>query len=344
MATSDRGLTQIELSRQANAMSLMVDSGDHQTFTQTGVRVWSGDAEYEPEVRPNGIVSGRNMLSPKTAVDNALTTVTFTADSKGVLHTVAAGDVPGTITRPTTDGNALISSVVMSDTGVLSIIAGTEGSDANFSETYGAAGGPPEIPLDSVQIGQVRVTDSADAPIAAEEIFQVDGEHTERFDSPMWDPPNTTGNGMYADTTAEKYAFLKFTAALPLIHTDGVPKRVYIKTYTPQLADIARSADYAPAEISHSASSEPYYNGSIASSSESLGQCSFTILAGDNITDAVIGLKNKTVTVKFFPDRNKTAYMLQQGRLGISRTFNLGAQNKTAVTLTCENASVEFDA
>ena len=40
------------------------DSGDHTVFTVSGKTVWSDKAGYEAIIRPDGVVSGSNMLSP----------------------------------------------------------------------------------------------------------------------------------------------------------------------------------------------------------------------------------------------------------------------------------------
>ena len=69
------------------------------------------------------------------------------------------------------------------------LVAGTE-ADGAFSETRAAAGGPPLIPVTSVEIGQVRLTAASDAAalITSDEIFQNVGDHTERYDYPVWEP------------------------------------------------------------------------------------------------------------------------------------------------------------
>jgi len=339
MATASNAKIQIELGQTLVSMAAMTDSGDNQIFTKTSSNVWSGKEGYEPDVVVDGVVTGRNMLSTHTTNDT-VTVAGFTANSQGTLHTVTATTT--TITRPAGDV-AKINSVTMNSSGTIAVVAGVDSATTAFSETRGANGGPPYIPVGSVEIGQIRVTTQAAGAIAASEIFQVDGTHTERFDYPLW-TENNIGNGAKADTTAEKYAHIKFNSALPTIHTADVTKGVYIELYTPALSDLSRTVDFVPAEKSHSSSSQQIYGDTIASFSESLGAGSFTALLSDGVTDALVAEKNEKLTVKFFPNRNKAPYVLTQGTVGLSRTFPAGTQVQATVSISSEVESAEFSA
>ena len=338
MATSQRGKIQIELGRTLTDYAVMTDSGDNQIFTAG--TLYSGKSGYEPDVRPNGIVSGQKLLSPH-ATDDTVTIAAFTAYSAGTLYSVSATSLA--LTRPTT--NKKICSVIMDDTGTIDEVEGTEGSD--FSTERGAAGGPPLIPVDAVEIGQVRFSATASAVIASDEIYQDIGDHAEYADYPVPEVFNV-GKGSYANASAEKNAHVKFNEALPLSHTAGVPKRTYIKYYTPSFTTLARVSDYKAAEMGISKSSETVYEGSGVSGAvgsmkaDSVGDCSFVAMAKDGITDAIIREKNEVVTVKWFPDANKVPYMLTQGMLGVERDFPAGTQNKINCTVYCEKESVEF--
>ena len=100
--------------------------------------------------------------------------------------------------------------------------------------------------------------------------------------------------------------------------------------------------DFVPVENSHSTTSTQFYNGTIGSVSSTLGQGSFTALMTDNVTDSLVGNKDQVLTIRFYPDRNKTAYVLTQGKLGLARTFPVAGQNQASVTISAENASAEF--
>jgi hypothetical protein len=336
MATSANAKIKIETSNVEVENALMVDSGDHQNFTVTGIKVFSGNPD--PTIKPNGITEGRNILSVHVTNDT-VTIAAFKAYSKGVEHTVTA--TTDTITRPATNVSK-VNSIIMTDAGAIDVVPGTDGATTAFSETRGAAGGPALLAIDAVEIGQIRVVTSTAGAITADQIKQVAGQHTEYSYLPQVSIVNNIGDGENADVAANKYAYVQLAAALPLIHTGPIAKRIYITYATPEMTDLSRTLDFVPAEKSHSTSSSQYYGGSIASSSESLGQSSFAAIADNNITDLLISLKDKKVTVDFYQDRNKTPFVRSQGVLGISRTFPVADQNRCACTVSCENPSVEY--
>lgn len=337
MATSKTGKMMVETGESFNDFAAMTDSGDHKIFTISGGTVFSGRSGYTPVVRPNGVVTGRNLLSTH-ATNDTVTVKGFTAYSEGTEHSVAA--TSAVITRPSTDVSK-VNSITMTDAGAVAVVAGTDGATTAFSETRGAAGGPPEIPADSVEIGQVRVTTAAAGAIAANEIFQVQGTHVERYDLPTWNT-NNIGEGESADDPSKENAYVEFADEIPAIHASAARKKVYISYYTPIFAEIQRAANFVPAENTHSLSSQEFYNGTVGSVSSSLGQSSFTAYMDDNISDVLVGLKDETLTFKFFPDRNKAPYILTQGIMGMSRSFPTSAQNQADVTISAENASADF--
>jgi len=340
MATSAKAKISIETGRTLTSYVEATDGGDHQVFN-IGT-VWSGysneDTDYSPSVRPDGMVSGRNVLSIHASNDT-ITIGAFTAYSKGTEHTVTA--TTDTFTRGTGPGKAKIISVTMDSAGALAIVPGEEGADTTFSAVRDAAGGPPYIPVSSVEIGQIRITSSTAGPLTAAEIFQVVGTHAQRFDYPTWDEYNI-GKGILAQSAAEKNAHVKFTEAFPAVHTGGTYKGVWIQYYTPVYSELSKTMDFKPCENSPSVASTQYYNGTIASASRSLGTGGFTALMTDGISDALLNEQDKVITVKFWPDRNKSPYILTQGEIGAARSFPVADQNQVAVTIAAERASVSF--
>jgi len=161
MPSASNAKVEIELGQQYHAMAAMTDSGDHQYFTISGGTVWSGKSGFTPDVRPNGIVSGRNLLSAGTTNDT-VRIAAFTAYALGSLNTVTA--TSATIGRPTTAGYYQINSITMASDGSIAVVAGTSHASA-FSETRDASGGPPYIPVNSVELGQIRTTSSTAAAI-----------------------------------------------------------------------------------------------------------------------------------------------------------------------------------
>ncbi len=337
MPNAANALLQMEQGAQLYDFEAMTDSGDHKIFTSPSALMFSGESGYEPEVRPNGVVTGRNLVSVAASGSNDVVDVAaFTAYSIGVLLSVAAA-TDESVTRPTT--NKLINSITVTSAGAIAVVAGTEGTD--FVETRGAAGGPPEIPADSVEIAQVRLDSATAAAVTADEIYQVVGQHCERSDFPAFDIDNI-GEGQAADVSAKKNAYVKFGSALPLSHASGTPKRVYLKCYEPIFADVSDAVDFVAVETSHSVSSQQVYGRSVASSSESLGQGGFTALVNDGVNDALIQAKNKVKTFRFYPDQNKLANVVTQGKLGISRSWPASNNINVSATISAERASAEF--
>ena len=339
MATSSKAKISIETGRTLTSYAEATDGGDHAIFN-IGT-VWSGysdeSTDYSPSVRPDGMVSGRNVLSVH-ATNDTVTVAGFTAYSKGIEHTVTA--TTDTFTRGTSD-LSLINSVVMDSAGSIAVVRGTIGADATFSETRDAAGGPPYIPISDVEIGQIRTTGADAAVVTASEIFQVVGTHAQRYDYPTWEEYNV-GKGILAVSAAEKNSHIKLTSALPAVHTGGTYKGIWIQYYTPVYSELPKTMDFVPCENSPSVTSTQFYNGTIAASSRSLGTGGFTAIMADNISDALLNEQDKTITIKMWPDRNKNPYILTQGEIGIARTYPVADQNRAAVTIAAENASVSF--
>lgn len=333
MATAKKAKIQIEAGQTKVPFVALTDSGDRKVFNPADLVV-SGTIEVL--IRPNGIVTGNNLLSVGSAADK-VAVAAFSAYSEGTLHSVASAEQD--ITRPATDV-AKVCSITMTDAGAIAVVAGTDGTDGTFSEVRGEAGAPPYIAVDSVELGQVRMTTSAAAVLTSSEIVQ-NGQYTERADYPVF-AINPIGYGKASTIAGKVTAFVEFSDVLEASHTGDLPKKVYMEYYVPSFADEPKASDWVPAETSHSVSSEEYYGGSIASSSESLGQASFKTLLNDGVTDAIVGMKNTSRTVRVYPDRNKTPYMLTQGMLGIGRAFPVSGQINASVTITAEVASAEF--
>ena len=341
MATSSKGQISIESGRVLTTWRAMTDAGDHQVF-YAGT-VWSSKSGYEADVRPDGMVSGRNVLSTHASADT-VTVAAFTAYSKGTLKTVSA--TTDTFTRATSAGVSKVISVYMGSDGAVAVAPGTEGASAAFSETRGAAGGPALIPVGGVEIGQIRVTSSTAAVITSSEIYQSVGSHVDRYDYPSW-VEHPIGLGYTADSTYEIEAHIKFMSALSATQVGSTYKHVYIQYYTPSFIELAKTSDFVPAETTHSISSTNYYSesgsGTVGSKSSSLGQGSFTCLLGNGVNDALLGEKDELITVKFWPDRNKNPYILTQGYIGISRAFPITDQNSATVTVSSEEGSMSFE-
>jgi hypothetical protein len=326
MPTAENAKLQYEAGQSVTAMSALTDSGDHKTFTSSAAQ-WSKKSGYEPDVKPDGLATG-GVISAGSGNDEVDVSA-LTCYLAGVKTTVSAS-AGETITRPAT-AVAKINSITINSSGTIAVVVGTDGSNTTFSETRGAAGGPPEIPAGSIEIGQVRVTSDTSAVISASEIFQVVGLHVERYDYPVWETETAEGQITFAD-------------ALPTIHASGAVKGVNAEYAEPIFSDVQLASDFVPPETTHSVSSTQVYGSTIGSSSASLNQGTFTARIEDGISDALTKLKNENLWFKFFPDRYKSPYMLVQGKLGVSRSYPAGDSMQAACTISAESAGVEVEA
>lgn len=335
MSTAQNAKVEIETSATFQALAAMVDSGDHIRFTVSGGSIFSGKSGQTPDIRPNGIVTGRNVLSPGTTNDT-VKIAAFTAYSKGTLQTVSATNA--TISRGTAAGYK-IASITMSSDGAIAVINASS-SATEFTETRNVAGGPPYIPAQSIELGQIRTTASTAAAITSAEIFQ-SGSFTERYDEPNW-TVNNIGRGAKAEASAETNAFVKFTSALPLIHTGAIPKGVYGSYYAPIFSEQSKAFDFVPAENSHSVSSQQVYKQTVGSVTSTLNAGSFSALLSDGVNDFLVANKDEVLTVRFYPDENRSPFILTQGKIGITRSFPADAQISVSVNVAAEVESAEF--
>lgn len=335
MATAKDALLQYEAGQNATAMSLLTNSGDEITFTSAAA-LWSGRSGYAPVIRPNGLLTGGLVTVDNAGANNVVDVAALTCNLAGVVTSVSAGSV--SITRPAT-AVAKINSVTVDSSGALAMVAGTDGADTTFSETRAAAGGPPLIPVGSIELAQVRVTSDTAAPITAAQIFQVVGLHRERADFPLYTV--NYGPTIVDGVQTKAGGSVSFLSALPEIHTGPTPKRVYASYSSPIFADVALASDYVPSETSNSVTSTQVYGATIGSAASTLNQGTFTAYLTNGTTDPLVLLKNATLWFKFFPDRYATPYILDQGVLGVARTFPVADQIQAACTVSATTAAIE---
>lgn len=320
--TAENAKLEYEAGQNAVTMTALTNSGDETTFTSAAT-LWSGRSGYAPVVRPNGLLTG-GAVTPHASTNDTVNVAALTLNLNGVVTSVGAGSL--TVTRGLTTDTHNITSITVNASGALAAVSGTDGTA--FVETRGAAGGPPLIAVDSVEIAQVRTTSVTAALVLASEIFAVVGLHTERADFPLY-------NINYADGS------VTFLAQLPEIHTGPTPKKVFASYASPIFAEVALSTDFVPPETTHSVTSTQIYNTTLGSTSSTLNQGSFTAFLEDGVADGLVGLKNQTLWFRFYPDRYKSPYLLCQGKLGISRTFPAGDNIQAACTISAASAASE---
>lgn len=324
MPTAENAKLQYEAGQSSAAMAALTDSGDATTF-ESAASLWSQRSGFTPTVRPNGVLTGFAVTT--NASNDTVTVAAGTLNLNGVVTAVNAGTA--TASRGATTDTHRITSITINSSATIAAVAGVDGTA--FSETRGADGGPPLIPVDSVEIAQVRLTSTSAAVVASSEIFQVVGLHTERADYPLYDINYGSGSVTFLD-------------ALPEIHTGPAPKRTFASYASPIFSDVTLASDFVPPETSHSVASTQVYGTTLGSSSSTLGQGTFTAFLQDGVTDGLVGLKNETLWFRFYPDRYKAPYLLTQGKLGISRTFPAGDNMAAACTISASAAATEVAA
>jgi hypothetical protein len=318
----ENSLLRIEAGQTPFPMAALTDSGDHTTFAGTTTK-WSSATGKAEILLPNGIRSG-GTVTPKTAVNNQVTVSALEANLNGVITSVAGGDV--TVVRTAAGGAFQKNSLTVTSAGALVNVAGTEGT--SFSDTRAAAGGPPLIPTDSIEVAQVWFNSNTDAPVATSEIYAVEGLHRETASYPLWSVDAYGGR-------------VTFVTDLPLIHTGNLPKRVYGQVFGAILQRVPNANNVKLPERTYTVNSEQDYDGVSASVGSSLNQASFDVKFQDGISDLVARQKGQKLWFEFYPDRNKTAHAVFQGVLGIDRSNPADGRVTAACTVSCEQPATE---
>ena len=327
MPTAANALLKYEAGQTSVAMSALTDAGDHLNFAGSA-SPWSRKSGYAPVIRPNGLVTGGVVTPAADGTNSAVDVSAGTAYIGGAL--VSFNAVTNlVVTRPADANTHIIDSIAVASNGTVSDIDGKD--HTAFSETRDADGGPPLIPVASVELAQVRLAAQADGDILAAEIFSVHGVHTERWDYPVWVEDYYTGKITMADD-------------LPLIHTGVVAKGVYASYASPIFADVSIATDFVPPEDSYSVSSRQAYGRTVGSSTSALGQGSFTAFLNNGVTDSLVTLQGKNLWFKFYPDRYTGPYIITQGILGVTRAFPAGDQITASCTISSEAAATNVAA
>lgn len=325
MAISSNAQIEFEAGQTLVAMAELTDSGDHTTY-EGASSPWSQASGFTPVIRPNGLVTGGAVTPAVSGTNDKVDVAALTCYLAGVLTSVSAGtDV--TVSRGADTDTHRITSITVTAQGAIAAVAGVDGTA--FSETRGANGGPPLIAVGAIEIAQVRVTSISAAAVDSDEIFDVIGQHCERYDYPAWSINPFDGS-------------ITLSAALPQSHTGPVTKKIYAQYYTPIFQTVAKAVDFKPAEASYSVTSQEYYGGVIGGSSSSLGQASFTVMLEDGHTDSLLQQAGNNILIKFKQDRNRAPYSLTQGILGITRTFPKTSQVQAACTVSAELSTQDF--
>jgi hypothetical protein len=331
MPTAENAILYYEAGQDPVAMVALTDQGDLTDFKSADT-MFSNRSGYEPDVKPNGLANG-GVITPAVSGSNDVIDISaMNVYIAGVLTAVGA-TTDEAITRPTVS-NYQKFSITVTALGAVAVVEGSEHTE--FSATRGAAGGPPYIDNDAVEIGQVWYSSQTPAAVLASEIKQVPGVSLERWDYPVWQIEYVdVSNGVLG------YAGVKFNSALQGIHSEdaGVTvagKLIYAAYNTPVFAEVVDAYDFVPPANAHTVNTTQVYGRTKGSKSQTLNQGSFNVEFSDGISDGLLRFVDDTLWFKFLPDRLKSPYVLAQGSLGVGPSFPAGANINAACTISAE--------
>lgn len=327
MPTAENAKLEYEAGQTPVAMAATTDSGDHTIYTSAG-SPWSQRSGFAPVIRPDGLIAGGVVTAAASGSNDVVDVSAGSAYIGGALVTwTAQTDV--SLTRATPSDTHMINSITVTSGGSVAVVTGTDGT--SFSETRAAAGGPALIATTSIEIAQVRLSSNSAAAVTSSEIYAVPGTHTERWDYPLYTANYYTGT-------------LTFVDALPTIHTGPVTKGVYMSYSTPTFAAVQKAKDFVPPENSYSVTSEQYYRTTVGASTASLQAGTFTAALTDGVTDGLAGLVGEVLWFRFYPDEDRSPYIMSQGKLGMRRSYPAGGQITGDFTIAAESAATNVQA
>lgn len=302
--------------KEAQAMTVDADNQRYRITTATdGSPVWGVSMTYDDNpVRSaddgNGFVyipgvSDRIKATPTSSNDQVSVparSVTIGSKAKVSIPANATLSIP----RPA-DGAApfkQVAIVIDETTSAYTVVEGTDGS--SFSDTVGAAGGLPFIPVDNILVDVVKYTSATAAPVKATEINIALREYNNspftfyEIDREMDDM------GRYVGTL--QGCMLKFATPQPAIHDGSAPRNVYIKYAIPLVSDdsIVAATSFTPPSQVTASSQTPRFNRNFLSTEQTsfnMGSVELTYGTRAGLDDAVIGqlLRLGPVWMQVFP-------------------------------------------
>jgi energy-converting hydrogenase Eha subunit A len=328
MASAVDATLEYEIGQTPVAMKVLTDVGDTTRFASSNDAsdIWSGVAGFAPIIRPNGLITGGAVTPAASDLNNLVDIAALTCYLAGEKVSVAASTLNTTLTRGAVEAPKIIHSITVTSTGDIAVISGDD--HTAFSETRGAPGAPPLIPVGSIEIAQVRLRTHAADQILSSDILAIPNIHQERFDYPSWEVDYSTGS-------------IVFTTPLPKIHTGSLPKKIYGSYAEPTFAQVGFANDFTAPEETYSSSSQQVYGGTVGASSKSLSAGSFTAYLKDGISDAILGLKGKKLWFRFKSDKYSANHILCQGVLGIARSFPVAGNISAKCSISPETAAVD---
>ena len=316
MTTAENSLLYFENGQDFVPMSALTDTGDFMTYNSSA-EIWSDEAGFSPVIKPDGILTGLVITPAESGANDRVDMSAGTLNLAGIVTTMTA-NVDNTCLRGVTS-DALVSaicrinSITVTSAGAIAVLSGLD--HTAFSEERGANGGPPFIPVGSVEIAQVRFSSITAAPVAGTEIYAAPNRHRESANYPII----LKIEFIREQDTIIGSAGVTLSPALMRNHTGNTTKKVYAQYYEPEFTEVSKAADFQPAANSMSTSSKQYYGGVVGEVNMSLKSGKFKAFLDNGVSDPILRKEGKKIWFKYFVDRLQIDnYILTQGFLGIT--------------------------
>jgi hypothetical protein len=327
MPDASNAILYYEADRTAVDITELTNQGDDKDFRGSS-QLWSGAAGHLPVVTPNGVYDGGIIIPAVSGDDDKVDISECRAYIAGVLTTISAS-IDEAITRPAAESYQKFS-IQITAGGAFAVVEGVE--HTGFSTVRGAAGGPPYVVVDSIELAQIWYDSQTPAVVTSDEIKQVIGTHTERWDYPQWQV-----NFANVANGALGYAGIEFYTALSAIHTGDVVKDVYASWKTPAFQEIVDAYDWVPPATTISVNTTEVYGRVKGGKTQSLGAGSFNMHLSDGVSDNILRHQNLNLWLKFFPNRLNAPYQLVQGNMVQQSQFPAGGNIMAAFSVAAES-------
>lgn len=302
-------------------------------LTNSG-ELWSMDdarpVNLSPVIRPDGVASGLEIAPAASGGDN-LSDVSAGWYWLGGVKRQHAGYTDLGLTR----GVELKSSVTIDSSFDITAVNGVSGAGGGYSAARGVSGGPPYIPVGSLELNQFQSDSGTAAAITIGELRSLANTHREVSSFPAWQ--------VFPMGTEEYNANIKFQIVPMLNHTGDVRKAVYSTTYTPVFVQVPIAKNFAPVDTATAIATEEWYKNIVTGDeSDSITQSTYTQKLDNGVDDPLIkDWKGHFLMLKFYPvSTEPEMHILTQGRVQVSRTFTVGTSLQAAVIITPHSASL----
>ena len=312
MTTAENSLLYFENGQSLVPMVALADAGDHKAYN-SAAEIWSDEAGFSPVIKPDGVLTGLVVTPAISGANDKVDLSAGTLNLAGVVTTLTAS-ADNTCLRGADADICRINSITITSAGAVAVVSGV--AHTAFSEERGANGGPPFIPVGSVEIAQVRFSSITAAPVAASEIYAIPNRHREMANYPSI---LKTEFIREQDTTIG----LAGVDSQPGLDAATIPEtspKMFMRNITNRNSlNCPNATDFQPAANSMTTSSQPFYGGVIGEVSTSLKAGKFKAFLDNGISDPILGKEGKKIWFKYFVDRLQTDnYILTQGFLGIN--------------------------